>query len=110
MLSGSGFALRSSGLQSPFAGADERQEGKMRRQEGVQEEEMKMKDEGRDKKERKSALVVKRKQVRETGKGGGVQGVMGKGELTLQNWTLMGARPCLSGFSLFLFPLFALTK
>lgn len=51
------------------------------------------------KKECKSALVVKRKQLRETEEGGGEGGkrvVMGRGKLTLQNGTLMGARPRLS--------------
>lgn len=64
-----------------------------------------MKDGGGTKKESKSALVVKRKQLRETeewGKGEGA--VMGRGKLTLQNGKLMGARPRLSGFSSFFFP------
>lgn len=49
MLSGTGFALRSSGSASPFAGAEARTEGGCRL-EGVRVEEIKMRDEGRTKK------------------------------------------------------------
>lgn len=60
------------------------------------------KDGGREKKKAKggkSALVVEEK-------GGGREGrrVMGRGKLTLQNGSLMGAGPRLSGFPSSLFP------
>ena len=67
MLPGSGFALHSSGLARPFAGQrrgwkEDTEEG------GVHDEEIKMKDGVGTKTDSKSALVVKRKQPRETGR------------------------------------------
>lgn len=100
MLYGSGFALHSSGLRVPLQDRGE-DGGRTQRREGVQEEEIKMKHGERTKTGSKSALVVKRKQLRETERGGRKRVVIGRGTLTLQNGTLMGARPRLSGFSFF---------
>lgn len=106
MLPGSGFALHSSGLARPFAGQrrgwkEDTEEG------GVHDEEIKMKDGVGTKTDSKSALVVKRKQLRETGGdgrewGGGGWGGDGQRKADSAEWDADGSKtPSLRFFFFF---------